>query len=651
MRIKTEAINTLRCLSCDMIDEAGSGHPGMALSAAPIIYSVYSKMNYNLLNDKFFNRDRFVLSAGHASSLLYATLSQFTNAYSNDDLKKFRKMGSKTPGHPEVGSPFVDCSTGLLGQGVANAVGMAIAEARLSARFNKKDLSIINHYTYALVSDGDLMEGVSDEALSIAGNLRLKKLILLYDANGMTIEGGTNLSMLANLKAKYKAMGFNVITVFGGNSDFMISWAIERAKKSKKPSIIICKTQIGYGSQRAGKAEAHGSPLGETLTSIMKQNFGLPTDKFHVSDEVKAHFDEIKHEKNKFVENQNELLNKYEKKYPADYAELKRFLNNDFNFNVKFKDEYVTPMATRDAGGKVLNKIADKVHNVFGGSADLAPSTRQFIVGGGDFLYNAYAGKNIHFGVREHAMGAICNGIALHGGFKVYCSTFLGFASYMLPAIRMSAQMNLPVLYVFTADSIALGEDGPTHQPVEQLVSLRAIPNVNVFRPADFKETEGAYEYAFQTKNKPSVIVLTRQKVPCVNETITENVSKGAYVVKKSKEKKSDYLIIASGSELALALDVALELEKKGKSYQVVSMVCTELFDKQDDKYKESVLPEACRNRIIIEAGSRLGLMPYATEQTKFVSVDEFGDSAPGQDLLEKFGFTVSKILNEKKSN
>ncbi|AAK78920.1 transketolase [Clostridium acetobutylicum] len=651
MNIDELSINTIRILSAEAIQKANSGHPGTPLGAAPVAYTLWSKyLKHNPSNPKWVNRDRFILSAGHASMLLYSLLHLFGYKISIDDLKNFRQWESITPGHPEYGvTPGVEISTGPLGQGIANGVGMAIAEAHLASKFNKQGFDIVDHYTYVLSGDGCMMEGIASEAASFAGTLGLSKLIVIYDDNDISIEGNTDIAFKENVGERFKAYDWNVINVEDGTDVSSLSKAIEKAKQQNdKPSIIIAKTVIGFGSPNQGTAGVHGSPLGETGVSGLKKNLNWNyEEEFYVPEEVKEHIKKLQKTFEENESNWNELLNKYKEKYPDLFDEFNAWMNGEVKVKLDEIDafkELEKPMATRDSSGKALNIIANVVPNLIGGSADLAPSNKTYMNDKGDFSSDDRSGSNLHFGVREHAMAAIANGVSAHGGLKIFVSTFFVFSDYMKGAMRMSALMNLPVVYVLTHDSIGVGEDGPTHEPIEQLAALRSIPNLTVLRPCDSKETVEAWKYALEREDGPTALVLTRQKLPLYNET-GKGLLKGAYTLKDSKKDVPDMLLMASGSEVELVYEAQEELLNKGIDSRVISVPSFELFDKQDKAYKESVMPSSVRARVAVEAASSFGWHKYTGIDGEIISIDHFGASAPAETLFEVFGFTKENVI------
>ena len=642
MNIENKAVNTLRMLSVDQIENANSGHPGLPLGAAPMAYALFK--NHLVRDSKdldWKNRDRFVLSAGHGSALLYSLFYLFDYGLSLDDLKNFRQLDSKTPGHPEYGhTRGVEATTGPLGQGIAMAVGMAIAEEKLAALYNKDDLKLVDHYTYALVGDGCLMEGISNEASSLAGTLKLDKLIVLYDSNKISIEGSTDLAFSENVCDRYKALGWDTFVVHDGNDLDEINAAIEEAKKSDKPALIEVKTKIGYGSPREDSAKAHGEPLGKEDRKSTREFFGLPDEDFYVAEDVRAHFQKIVEENTARVNEKKKIEEEYAKKYPKEYEDYLAAFNLEKKelLEDSYYDSFDKDMATRAISGEVLNKIAkDNIH-IFGGSADLGPSNKTMLKGEEYFSADNRLGRNITFGVRENAMGAITNGILLHGGLRTYASTFLVFSDYLKPTIRLAALMNIPNVYIFTHDSIGVGEDGPTHQPIEHLAMLRSIPGIVVIRPADGRETAASLNLAFNSKNTPFVLALSRQNLPQL-ENSSRDIYRGAYIIKK-EEGELEKIVIATGSEVSLALEAAEGL----KGVRVVSMPSMEMFDAQSSDYKEEILPSNITKRISLEALSSFGWHKYIGIKGMAISIDTFGASGKGAEVFERFGFTKENI-------
>jgi len=648
------AINTIRFLAVEAIQKANSGHPGMPMGCAPIAYSLYTKfMKHNPQNPLWLNRDRFILSAGHGSMLLYSILHLSGYNISLDDIKNFRQWGSKTPGHPEYHPALgIETTTGPLGQGFANAVGMAIAKAYLASYFNKDDIKILDHYIYGICSDGELMEGISHEAASIAGHLKLGKLIFFYDDNGISIDGSTSITFSENIEQRFLAYGWHIEHVNDVNDLTQIETAVLNAQVDDRPSLIITKTHIGFGSpNKQDTSGVHGSPLGEEEITLTKKNLGWKYEEsFFIPKEVSAIFEaaNIKHENDQ--QEWNNLFMRYTEKYPKDAKLLLEVMNGDFG------EEWMTKlpafpddgkkMATRQASGKVINAVANSLPTFIGGSADLAPSNNTFLNGLPVFSKENRAGRNFHFGIREHAMASLINGMAMYGGVIPFGGTFLVFSDYLRPAIRLASLSKIKVIYVFTHDTIGLGEDGPTHQPVEHLASLRAIPGLFVLRPADSNETSAAWKFALQHKESPVALILTRQGLPILDQTkypSAENLFKGAYVIKGSANP--DIILIASGSEVQLVLKAAEVLEREGKHVRVVSFPCWELFEMQSDEYKNSVLPQEVTARISVEAGTAQGWNKYVGNEGKIISIETFGASAPDTILFEQYGFTVDNIV------
>lgn len=650
MNIDNLTVNTIRVLSMEMVQKANSGHPGLPLGSAPMAYSLWKNcMNHNPKNPEWFNRDRFILAAGHGSALLYSLLHLFNYDVTMEDIKNFRQLGSKTPGHPEFGhTPGVEATSGPLGQGQAMAVGMALAESHLAAKFNKDGYNIVDHYTYVLDGDGSMMEGITNEAASFAGTNKLSKLIVLYDSNNITIEGDTDIAFKENVRERYEALGWDTFLVEDGNDIEKIAATIEEAKKTDKPALIEIITKIGYGTCKEGSASSHGSPIGEEGIKEFKEKFGLSQEEFFVPEEVKLNMEKVVSEKVEKEEEWNKLYEEYKKAYPELAEELEKSINKTLHEEYVETEEFYQfdgDAATRALSGKVINRLADNVSNIIGGSADLAPSNKSNMDNRDSFSADNKAGSNIHFGIREHAMAAISNGISLHGGLIPYCATFFVFSDYMKPAMRMSAMMESQVIYVLTHDSIAVGEDGGTHQPIEQLAMLRSTPNMVTFRPADGKETAAAYSYAMNRKNGPTSIVLTRQKVKALDETSREAL-KGGYVLKDFGDKL-DLVIIATGSEVELAMNSAEELNKKGYGVRVVSMPSMDLFEAQSEEYRNSVIPKEIRKRVSIEAAATAEWYKYVGLDGVTIGIDTFGTSAPGNLLFEKYGFTVENIVEK----
>ena len=661
------AINTIRCLSIDAIQKANSGHPGMPMGCAPIVYTLYKKyMNHNPQNPKWLNRDRFILSAGHGSMLLYSILHLSGYDISLDDLKNFRQWKSITPGHPEFGlAPGIETTTGPLGQGFANAIGMAIAQEYLAAMFNKDDINILDHHIYGICSDGDLMEGVSHEAASIAGHLKLGKVIFFYDDNNISIEGSTSLTFSEDIEKRFDAYNWQTLQINDVNDLEQIDKVINDAKsETDKPTLIITKTHIGYGSpNKQDTAAAHGSPLGEEEVKLTKKNLNWTEDKtFFIPEEVAEHFSDVRM-KGKVAEDAwNKLFDEYKSKYPAEAERLLKIMNNDFGDEWKsklpsFKD-FSENIATRSASGKVINSIEKVLPTLIGGSADLAPSTNTLMKDETDFSATNRSGRNFHFGIREHGMASLLNGMAMYGGIIPYGATFLVFADYLRPAIRLAAISGIKVIYVFTHDSIGLGEDGPTHQPIEHFAAIRAIPKVLVIRPADASETVEAWKAALEHEGSPVALMLTRQKLPVLDRSIlspAENLNKGAYVIKDC-DGEPQMILMATGSEVSITLEAADMLNETGIKTRVVSFPSWELFEKQPEEYKESVLSSSIKARISVEAGVKQGWEKYVGDSGESISIEKFGASAPADILFKEYGFTpenivlkVKKLLNKIK--
>ena len=647
--------DTIRTLSMDAVQKANSGHPGMPMGMADVAYVLWTKyLKHNPSNPDWADRDRFILSAGHGSMLIYSLLHLTGYEVSLDDIKQFRQLHSNTAGHPEFGvTPGVEMTTGPLGQGFATGIGMAMAEKFLASTFNKPEYELINHYTYAIVSDGDLMEGISHEAASLAGHLKLNKLIYLYDANSISIDGSTDLAFTENVANRFEAYDWDVQEI-DGHDHSQISNAIQIAQNSELPSIIICRTKIGFGSpNKEGKASSHGSPLGEEEIKATKDGYGWDSEKhFFIPDEALHEFRKQVKKGNQVEESWNSLFESYAIKFNDDAVELVRWLSRDLPDNL----EQLLPvfeadekgMATRATSGKVLNALKDAIPNMLGGSADLEGSVKTNLTNKGVFNALNYAGRNTHYGVREHAMAAAMNGMALHDGVIPFGGTFFVFTDYCRPAIRLAALMKVPSIFVMTHDSIGLGEDGPTHQPIEHLASLRAMPNVLVLRPGDANEVSYAWKLALENENGPTVLVLTRQNIP-IQERNTNNparlTEKGGYILIDSEKETPDAILIGTGSELHLAVDAQKVLKDKGIEVRVVSLPSWELFSMQSEEYQRLVLPDTVTNRVAIEAGSTFGWERYVGQQGLIIGIDTFGESAPYQELYEHFGITVEKIV------
>ncbi|MDN6195394.1 MAG: transketolase [Atopostipes suicloacalis] len=651
------AVNSIRTLSIDAVEAANSGHPGLPMGAAPMAYTLWSKhYKINPENAEWFNRDRFVLSAGHGSAMLYSMLHLADFNLSINDLKNFRQLESNTPGHPEVHyTEGVEATTGPLGQGIANAVGMAMAEEHLAAKFNKKGFPLVDHFTYVLTGDGDLQEGISHEAASLAGHLGLGKLILLYDSNDIQLDGPIDKAFSEDMKMRFEAYGWDYALVEDGNDLEAINSAIENAKSvDSKPTMIEIKTEIGYGSPNAGTSSVHGAPLGEEDAKLTKDQYNWEHEPFTVPEEVYNRFEEtIKNPGINAEKEWNTLLEKYTKEYPELAAEFKAALADelpgDWEENLPIYEADESGQATRETSGAVINSIAEKVSNFWGGSADLSGSNKTMIDGETDFSADNYAGKNIWYGVREHAMASALNGILLHGGTKSFVSTFFVFSDYLRPAIRLAALSGIPAIYVLTHDSVAVGEDGPTHEPVEQLSSYRGMPNVTVLRPGDANEVVAAWKVAITSTDRPTLIVLTRQAIPVLENTkelAMDHVEKGAYVLSPAKES-AEGILMATGSEVHLAVNAQKELLEKGHDVAVVSMPSLELFEMQSEEYKESVLPKALTKRLAIEMGSSFGWDRFVGLEGGILALDRFGASGPGDEVVKSLGFTTENVVKE----
>jgi transketolase len=673
-RLDELCINTIRFLSIDAIEKANSGHPGMVMGAAPMAYALWTGfLKHNPTNPDWFDRDRFILSAGHGSMLLYSLLHLTGYSVSLDQIKQFRQWKSITPGHPEKGIvPGVEVTTGPLGQGFANGVGMAIAEAYLAARYNRPGFKIIDHFIYAIVSDGDLMEGVASEAASVAGHLGLGKLIYLYDDNRVSLAASTDITFTENRKKRFEAYGWHTQVVKDGNDFDAIKNAIRTAKKEKdRPSIILIRTHIGYGSpNKQGTFEVHGAPLGKEETMLTKKNLGWPAEPdFYIPDQALEHFRKAVALGKKAETDWESKFREYSRAFPELAQELRLFITGGlpegWDKNIPTFQSDAKGMATRVVSGKVLNVIAPALPHIIGGSCDLDPSTHTALKDRGDFCNPkvihgdqqgsvgkswGFNGRNIHFGVREHAMGSMMNGMAAHRGILPFGSTFLIFSDYMRPAIRLAALMGLKVIYVFTHDSISVGEDGPTHQPVEQLASLRAIPDLTLIRPCDANETAEAWRVAIETKDRPVALILTRQNVPTFDRLTVAGAGglrKGAYIFSDAENSKPDIILIASGSEVHLAMEAKQKLLAKGIKARVVSMPSWELFEAQPAEYKDSVLPRDIKARLTIEAGSTQGWLRYAGEQGGSIGIDKFGASAPGNTVMREYGLTADNVCTK----
>ena len=658
--IELLSINTIRFLAVDAVQKANSGHPGMPMACAPIGYTLYKKvLKHNPANPHWYNRDRFILSNGHGSMLLYSLLHLCGYKVALDDLKNFRQWESITPGHPEYGlTEGVETTTGPLGQGFTNAVGMAIARDYLGASFNKDDYKIIDHYIYGICSDGDLMEGISHEAAALAGHLKLGKFIFFYDDNKITIDGSTSLAYSDDVQKRFEGYHWQVLHVDDVNDLSQMNKAIETSHKSNdKPTLIITKTHIGFGSpNKQDTASAHGSPLGEEEVKLTKQNLNWPDDKyFYIPGEVSEHFKEVRKKGEEYEAEWNKLFESYKKKYPSEAEQFLKIMKGDLGNGWKKAlpvfENINEKLATRAASGKVINAIAEYLPMLIGGSADLEPSNNTMIKGIGKFSADDRSGKNFHFGIREHGMASIMNGMALYGGIIPYGGTFLVFSDYLRPAIRLASISGVKVIYVFTHDSVGLGEDGPTHQPVEHFAALRAIPKLVFIRPSDATETVEAWKVAIEHKGSPVALILTRQKLPIFDRkklASAENLYKGAYIIKEAKDNPQ-VILMASGSEVYLAIDAAEKLQEEGINVRVVSFPSWELFEKQDSKYKSQVLPEFVKARVAIEAGVSLGWKRYVGDLGEVISIEKFGASAPYTTIFENYGFTPENIVNTAK--
>lgn len=657
LTLDTQCVNTIRTLSMDAIQKANSGHPGAPMGLAPAAYLLWTRyLKHNPENPAWPDRDRFVLSGGHASMLLYSLLHLTGYGLTLEDLKQFRQWGSKTPGHPEYGHTVgVETTTGPLGQGFTNAVGMAMAERHLASRFNAPGYALVNHHTFVMCGDGDLMEGITSEAASLAGHLGLSRLICLYDSNRISIEGSTDITFTEDVGLRFQAYGWRVLKVEDGNNLDEIGGAIEAAvRETGKPTLIILRTHIAYGSpNKQDSAEAHGAPLGEAEVRLTKECLGcLPDATFCVSDDVRDHFRETVRKTASRDKEWQALFAAYKKQFPEKAAEWTAMMSgkpgDGWTAGLPDFRDAAGPVATRSASGKVLNYLAEKIPALIGGSADLAPSNNTFLKGFPEFQKTTCQGRNIRFGVREHAMGGILNGMSLHGGLRPFGGTFLVFADYMRPAIRLAALMKQPVIYVLTHDSVAVGEDGPTHQPVEHVASLRMIPNLTVIRPADATETAAAWRHAVKSTDSPTALILSRQNLPVIDRTVyppADGLENGAYVLADPKGTP-DAILMATGSEVSLCLEAAKALGEQGTNVRVVSMPSWELFEKTTQNYKDSVLPPSVKVRVAVEAGLPMGWEKYTGDKGSIIGIDTFGASAPGATVLKHFGFTVENVVN-----
>jgi transketolase len=658
--LEEKCVNTIRFLSADAVQKANSGHPGLPMGAAAMAYTIWANhLRHNPRNPKWINRDRFILSGGHGSALLYSLLHLSGYDLSIEDLKNFRQWGSKTPGHPESGhTPGVETTTGPLGQGFANGVGMAIAEEHLAAEFNEPGFPIVNHFTFAIVTDGDLMEGIASEAASLAGHLKLSKMIYLYDDNHVSIEGDTKVSFTEDRMARFDAYGWHTQIVMDGNDIAAIEKAMQAAKADARPSIIAVKTIIGFGMpNKAGTSKAHGEPPGVEELSSAKIALGWPVEpSFYVPDEVANSFSQALEK----LEEQNfawvRLFDEYKKQFPVKAAEFERRFNNELPKGwaeaLPVFPADTKGVQTRAASGKILNHFAAALPELWGGSADLAPSNNTNMAGLGDFQADNYAGRNAHFGVREHAMGAIVNGIQNHGGMRAFGATFLVFADYLRPAVRISALSNLPSIWVFTHDSIGVGEDGPTHQPVEHFASLRSIPNLVTIRPCDANETTYAWKVALERNNAPTAMIFTRQNLPTLDRAIVADASmveKGAYVLADIGDDSPELILMASGSEVALIYDAGFRLAAEGINVRLVSVPSWELFKAQDEAYRSQVFLPGVKARVAVEAGITMGWDQFVGDGGAVIGIDHYGASAPANILFQEFGFTVENVIETAK--
>ena len=650
--IDTMSVNAIRILSADGVEKANSGHPGLPLGAADMTYELWANhMKHNPANPDWANRDRFILSAGHGSMLLYSLLHLFGYGLTIDDLKEFRQEDSLTPGHPEYRhTKGVEATTGPLGAGMAAAVGMAMAEEHMAAKFNKEGYPIVDHFTYVLGGDGCMMEGITSEAMSLAGSLGLGKLIVFYDSNRITIEGSTDLAFTEDVKKRFESYGFQTLVVEDGHNLEEIGAAIKEAKSDlSRPTMITVKTKIGYGSPEEGSASTHGAPLGEDNIKALRKNLNWPSDEpFEVPQEVYDNYNSIAKEKAKEEEKWNDLFERYSSEFPEMKELWDRYHDEDAGKDLIDNDEFWAfddkADATRNISGKIINRIKDYLPNFIGGSADLAPSTKTYMEDEGSFSKDNYGGRNIHFGVRELAMAGIGNGLTLYGGLKPYVSTFFVFSDYVKPMTRLASLMEIPVSYVLTHDSIGVGEDGPTHEPIEQLAMLRAMPNFAVYRPADATETIAAWYYAITSSRTPTALVLSRQNLPQL-EGSSKEALKGGYIISDSKKETPDAIIIASGSEVQLGIEAQAELAKDNVDVRVVSMPSMDVFEMQSEEYKESILPNNVRARVAVEAASDFGWVKYVGLDGDTVTMKGFGASAPGDLLFEKFGITTENVV------
>lgn len=658
MDIQFKAINTLRFLSADMVQKANSGHPGLPMGAAAMAYTIWTRhLRHNPLNPDWLDRDRFILSGGHGSALLYSLLHLTGYKLTMDDLMNFRQWDSKTPGHPETGlTPGVETTTGPLGQGFSNGVGFAIAEKHLAAVFNTEGNTLIDHFVYAIVTDGDLMEGLASEAASLAGHLKLGKLIYLYDDNRISIDGSTDLSFSEDRKARFDAYGWHTQVVKDGNDVEAIDLSIQKAKKDSRPSIILCRTQIGFGlPTRQNTPKAHGEPPGDEELNGAKKNLNWPVEpRFYIPDDVQVHFRKAIKKGNDLESDWKARLNAYRQEFPEKANELIRRMQNilpdDWESSLPSFPPEEKGLASRAASGKVINVLAEKIPELIGGSADLAPSNLTWMNGIPAFQADSPLGRNFHFGVREHGMGAVINGMALHRGVIPYGATFLVFSDYMRASLRISALSHIPSIWIFTHDSIGLGEDGPTHQPVEHLAALRAIPSLSVIRPADANETSEAWKVAIKHRNGPTALILSRQALPTIDRSIyasASNLDHGAYILGDIGTGKPDLIMMATGSEVHLVLQAALKMKSEKNCIRVVSFPSWDLFKNQTREYQSQVLPDDGTPRLAVEMGVSQGWEQWVGSKGSIISLDHYGASAPANILFEKFGFTIDNIIKK----
>jgi transketolase len=654
--LQLQAINTIRFLSADAVQQANSGHPGLPMGAAAIAYTIWTRhLRHNPLNPHWPNRDRFILSGGHGSTLLYSMLHLTGYNLSLDEVKRFRQWGSLTPGHPEFGlTPGVETTTGPLGAGFSNGVGMAIAEAHLAAEFNTPEIKLVDHYIYAIVTDGDLMEGISAEAASLAGHLQLGKLIYLYDDNHISIEGSTDVAFTEDRMVRFAAYGWHTQTVADGNNVEAIDAAIRSAKKDPRPSIIACRTTIGFGlPTRAGTPKAHGEPAGDDELNGAKRALGWPLEpRFYIPVDVLAYFRDAQEQGEEFELAWKSLFNQYRRDFSQKAAEFERRMRGElpagWDADLPVFPADTKGVQTRAASGKALNHFAAKIPELIGGSADLAPSNNTNMSGLGDYQKETPGGRNMHFGVREHGMGGIVNGMAYHGGLRPFGATFLVFADYMRGALRLSALSHLPSIWIFTHDSIGVGEDGPTHQPVEHVTSLRTIPNLVTIRPCDGNETVYAWRVALARANGPTALILTRQNLPTLDRKIYADAAlleKGAYVLADMGDNEPELILMASGSEVALIMEAGVRLAAEGVNMRLVSVPSWELFKAQDVSYRDAVLPPSVKARVAVEAGIGMGWEKFVGDSGVIISLEHYGASAPAGILFKEFGFTVENVI------